>query len=553
MEIYTGKIISSGIAVGNLYFYEKKKQQIKCCKILNPAEEQKRFVQAKQSALKQLEELYQKAAEEVGTANADIFQVHAMMLEDEDYNDSIRNKIVTQQVNAEYAVAVTGDHFSEMFSKMEDEYFRARAVDIKDISERLISVLQNQNQTGSLPPTPSILMAGDLVPSETVQMEKRHLLGFVTQSGSATSHTAILARTMGIPAITGIEVRKEWERRQVILDGERGQLILDPDPAVLKNAELRLEEKKTQRQILLEYKGKDTVTASGRKIQLFANVGSMTDLPSVLENDAEGIGLFRSEFLYLKQDHFPSEEEQFQVYRTAAEHMAGKKMIIRTLDIGADKQADYFGLKKEENPALGYRAVRICLDRPELFKTQLRAILRASAYGKIAVMYPMIISKSEVRRIREWVEEVKRELRAQGIDYDKELEQGIMIETPAAALISAELADEVDFFSIGTNDLTQYTLAIDRQNESLERFLDPYHPAVLKLIEMTVKNGHARGCWVGICGELGADEKLTEWLVKIGMDEFSVAPSRVLSLRKKISEIEDGNETRTNTHGKENE
>lgn len=537
MEVYTGKIISKGIAAGTLYYYAKDKQQVKRYKIQDFDAEMERLEQAKKAAEKELEAVYQKSVEEVGAVNAEIFQVHVMMLRDEDFNDSVRNIVAAQMVNAEYAVASTGDNYAAMFSQMEDEYFRARAADIKDVSERLILALQGRTAEKGIPPMLSVLAADDLVPSETVQMEKSRLMGFVTRLGSTSSHTAILARTMGIPAIAGIKIQKEWDGCQVILDGEKGQLIVNPDEAALEKVKIRLQQIEEQKKLLAEYKGKDTVTASGRKIHLYANAGNMTDLISVLENDAEGIGLFRSEFLYLEKDHFPTEEEQFQIYKAAAETMAGKKLIIRTLDIGADKRADYFGLEPEENPAMGYRAIRICLNQPEIFKTQLRAILRASAYGNVAIMYPMIISLEEVRRIREMVEEIKRELRAQDIPFS-DIEQGIMIETPAAALISDELAREVDFFSIGTNDLTQYTLAIDRQNDRLERYFDTHHPALLRLIEIVVKNGHAGGCWVGICGELGADPELTEWFVKIGVDELSVAPVMILPLRKKIRETE---------------
>ena len=536
MEIYTGKSISKGIVTGKLYFYAKDRQQVKRYRVEEPQKELERFRQARARAQQELNALYERAVREVGAVNAEIFQVHAMMLEDEDYNDSVQNMILSQMVNAEYAVASTGDNFAAMFSAMEDEYFSARAADMKDISERMIAIFMEKQADTGIPPVPSILAAEDLAPSETVQMDKEKLLGFVTRFGSGSSHTAILARTMGIPAIAGITIRKEWDGRMAVLDGEHGRLILDPDEKTLRETQERMRETQEQKRLLAEWKGKETLTAEGKKINLYANAGSMPDLVSVLENDAEGIGLFRSEFLYLESDHFPTEEEQFQIYKTAAENMAGKKLIIRTLDIGADKQADYFGLEKEENPAMGYRAIRICLSQPELFKTQLRAIFRASAYGNISVMYPMIISVEEVRRIHELAEEVKRELRAQDIPFEQ-VEQGIMIETPAAAMISDELAREVDFFSIGTNDLTQYTLAIDRQNEKLERFYDPHHPALLRLIEMVIKNGHAGGCWVGICGELGADPELTEWFVKTGIDELSVSPALVLPLRKRISEI----------------
>lgn len=537
MEIYTGKTISKGIAIGKLYFYAKDKQQVKRYRVEEPGKELERFEQAKGRAVQELNTLYEKAVREVGEVNAEIFQVHAMMLEDEDYNDSVQNMITAQKVNAEYAVASTGDNFAGMFAGMEDEYFRARAADIKDISERMIGILLERREDTGIPPVPSILAAEDLAPSETVQMDKEKLLGFVTRFGSGSSHTAILARTMGLPAIAGISVEKEWDGRMAALDGALGQLILDPDEKTMKELQERLAQDQDQKRLLAEWKGRETVTAGGRRIRLYANAGNMTDLVSVLENDAEGIGLFRSEFLYLESDHFPTEEEQFQAYKTAAENMAGKKLIIRTLDIGADKQAEYFGLEKEENPAMGYRAIRICLSQPELIKTQLRAIFRASAYGTVSVMYPMIMSLEEVHRIREIVEEVKGELGAQDLPFG-EVEQGIMIETPAAALISGELAREVDFFSIGTNDLTQYTLAIDRQNERLEQFCDPHHPALLRLIEMVIQNGHAAGCWVGICGELGADLELTEWFVRAGIDELSVSPSMILPLRKKISEAE---------------
>lgn len=536
MEVYSGKTISKGIAIGTLYFYAKNQQRVKRYKVQDTEGELARFENAKYKAMEELKVLYDKALQEVGEVNADIFEVHAMMLEDADYNDSIQNMITSQHVNAEYAVASTGDNFAEMFSQMDDEYFRERAIDVKDISERIVSILAERNTSAQIPPVPSIVAAEDLVPSETVQMDKNNLLGFVTRQGSGNSHTAILARTMGIPAVSGIDIQKEWNGKTVIIDGETGKLLLDPDQETLEDMEGKRREKAEQKKLLLNYKGRETRTAGGKKIHLYANAGSFSDIVNVLANDAEGIGLFRSEFLYLEKDHFPTEEEQFQVYKAAAENMAGKKIIIRTLDIGADKQVSYFGLEKEENPAMGYRAIRICLEQPDIFKTQLRAIFRASVFGNVSVMYPMIISAEEVRKIKEIVREVKEELTEQSIPY-RDIEQGIMIETPAAAIISDELAKEVDFFSIGTNDLSQYTLAIDRQNEKLDKFYNAHHPAILRLIQNVIKNGHEAGCWVGICGELGADMELTEQFLQMGIDELSVSPVMVLPLRKKISEL----------------
>lgn len=536
MEVYNGKTISKGIAIGKLYFYKKDEQTVKRFKISDAKAEWKRYEQAKYQAVEELKALYDKAVLEVGEVNAEIFEVHAMMLEDDDFNDSVRNIICGQQVNAEYAVAATGDNFSSMFSEMEDDYFRARAADVKDISERIVSILNGTGMNTQIPPLPAIVAAEDLAPSETVQMDKSKLLGFVTRMGSGNSHTAILARNMGIPAVSGIEIKEEWDGKTVVIDGGSGNLLLDPDEEVLEYMEKSRQEAEEQKKLLLKYAGKETVTASGKKIHLYANAGNTMDIVSVLENDAEGIGLFRSEFLYLEKDHFPTEEEQFQVYKKVAESMAGKTVIIRTLDIGADKQAGYFGLEHEENPAMGYRAIRICLEQPEIFKVQLRAIFRASMFGNISIMYPMITSVSEVRKIKEIVSEVKAELTEQNIPY-RDIEQGIMIETPAAALMSDELAKEVDFFSLGTNDLTQYTLAVDRQNEKLDKFYDAHHPALLRLIQMVIDNGHAQDCWVGICGELAGDLELTEQLIKMGIDELSVSPVMVLPLRKKIGEV----------------
>lgn len=536
MEQFKGKSIFKGIAIGRILFYSKNQQQVKREKIEDVEKEIARFHKAKEAAIGQLGELYDKAFAEVGETNAMIFKVHAMMLEDEDYNDSVYNIIRNDGVNAEYAVATTGDNFAMMFAQMEDEYFKARAADVKDISERVISALQGTNSGGSLGEEPVIVVAEDLAPSETVQMDKSKLLAFVTRLGSSNSHTAILARTMNIPALIGVEIKEEWNGKMAVVDGRDGTLYVDPEVAVLEKF---MEEKKKEeeaKKLLQDLKGQPDVTADGHPVKLYANIGSVADVASVLANDAAGIGLFRSEFLYLEKDHYPTEEEQFQVYKTVAQNMAGKKVIIRTLDIGADKQVDYFEMEQEENPAMGYRAIRICLDRVEVFKTQLRALYRASAYGAISIMFPMIISVKEVQDIKKIVEEVKSQLTADGIEFG-EVELGIMIETPAAVMISDLLAKEVDFFSIGTNDLTQYTLAIDRQNPKLDSIYDAHHPAVLRMIEMVIENGHKENCWVGICGELGADMTLTEQFVKMGLDELSVSPSFVLPIRKKIREM----------------
>ncbi|WP_418714878.1 phosphoenolpyruvate--protein phosphotransferase, partial [Blautia hydrogenotrophica] len=504
MTTYQGKSILKGIAIGEIFFYQKEEKEIKRYKPENLEAEQKRYEKARDEAIGQLGELYKKACQEVGEVNAAVFEVHAMMLEDDDFNDAVLNMIATQGINAEYAVAMTGDNFSKMFSEMEDEYFKARAADIIDISNRVVAVLGGSGSGNCELNKPVILIAEDLAPSETVQLDKNMLLAFVTEQGSSNSHTAILARSMNIPALIGVPIRKEWNGRMAVVDGYTGTLYLDPDEETLKELKKRKQAEDEERQLLLELKGKEDVTLDGKHIKLYANIGNISDVAAVMKNDAEGIGLFRSEFLYLEKDHFPTEEEQFQAYKTVAEMMAGKKVIIRTLDIGADKQAEYFHLEHEENPAMGYRAIRISLTQPEIFKTQLRALFRASAFGNIAIMYPMIISIEEIHKIKEIVEEVKSELREQGVQFS-EVEQGIMIETPAAAVMSDVLAEEVDFFSIGTNDLTQYTLAIDRQNAKLDSFYDAHHPAILRMIQTVIDNGHSKGCWVGICGELGAD------------------------------------------------
>lgn len=535
MEIYEGKPIFKGIAIGKIFYYQKGKQQVKREKIQDVAAEIARYEAANEKASEQLQALYEKAVKEVGEANAAVFEVHMMMLEDDDYVSSITNMIETQNVNAEFAVAATGDNFAEMFSQMDDEYFKARAADVKDITERLISVLSEQESAGEIGAEPVIVVADDLAPSETVQMDKDKLLAFVTCHGSANSHTAILARTMNIPALIGVDIKEEWNGHMAIVDGREGKLYIDPEEEVLTKLQEAQKKEQEARELLSLLKGKEDVTADGKHIKLYANIAGVGDVANVLANDAAGIGLFRSEFLYLEAEDYPDEETQFLAYKRVAENMAGKKVVVRTLDIGADKQVDYFHLDKEENPAMGYRAIRICLDRPEIFRTQLRALIRASAYGEIAIMYPMIISVEEVLKIKSIVENVKKELDEQGIRYGN-FEQGIMIETPASVMMSEELAKEVDFFSIGTNDLTQYTLAMDRQNMKLDTLYDPHHPAILRMIQMTIENGHKGGCWVGICGELGADTTLTETFLKMGIDELSVSPSFVLPVRKIIRE-----------------
>lgn len=537
MERYEGKSIYKGIAIGKLWFYEKSEHQVKRVRIDNPDEEIKRYELAKDKAIAQLKQLYEKAVTDVGEANAMIFEVHAMMLEDADYNDSVYNIIQTEHVNAEYAVATTGDNFSVMFAEMEDEYFKARSADVKDISERVIAALAGAEIVAASMDEPVIVVAEDLAPSETVQMDKSKLLGFVTKLGSSNSHTAILARTMNIPALIGVDIDGSWRSRchgkLAIIDGRKGLLYVEPDEITM--AAYKAEQKKDEeaRELLKKLRGMSDETVDGKHIKLYANIGSVADVTNVLANDAAGIGLFRSEFLYLEKTDYPTEEEQFSVYKTVAQNMAGKKVIIRTLDIGADKQVDYFNMDKEENPAMGYRAIRICLDRVDIFKTQLRALYRASAFGNISIMFPMIISVDEVRKIKEICEDIKTELSENSIAYG-DVELGVMIETPAAVMISDELAKEVDFFSIGTNDLTQYTLAIDRQNAKLDDIYDSHHPAVLKMIKMVVDNGHKEGIWVGICGELGADTSLTETFIKMGVDELSVSPGYILPVRKII-------------------
>lgn len=528
-----GKTVFDGVAVGRILFFGKKQETVKRERIENAEEEKKRLMEALDVSLDQLTVLYEKALKEVGEANAAIFEIHQMMLQDGDYLDAISNMIVSQKVNAEFAVATTGDHFSQMFASMEDEYMKARAADVKDISERLIRVLMGSAEQEVTSQDSVIIIAEDLAPSETIQLDKSKVKAFVTRLGSMNSHTAILARTMNIPALIGVEIDADWDGLMGAVDGSSSSLFIEPEEEILERLDQKKKQQEEMKEMLFELKGKESVTKDGRKINLYANIGNIGDAGAALMNDAEGIGLFRSEFLYLEQDHYPTEEEQLKAYKTVAETMAGKKVIIRTLDIGADKQVDYFEMEKEENPAMGYRAIRICLDRTEVFKTQLRALFRASVYGNIAIMYPMIISLDEVRQIKMIVEEVKRELLEAGIEFG-EVEQGIMIETPAAAMISDLLAREVDFFSIGTNDLTQYTLAIDRQNPKLDAFYDSHHEAVLRLIEMVVKNGHKEGIWTGICGELAADTTLTERFLEMGVDELSVSPTFILGVRKAI-------------------
>ena len=535
MEQYSGKSIFNGTAIGRILFYAKNEQQVTRRKVENIEAEIARFEEAKETAVVQLNGLYEKALAEVGETNAMIFEIHAMMLEDDDYNESIYNMIRSDGVNAEFAVAKTGDNFSVMFSEMDDEYFKARAADVKDISNRLIAALTGAKEENGIGDEPVILVADDLAPSETVQLDKSKLLAFVTLHGSSNSHTAILARTMSIPALIGVDIQESWNGKMAIVDGKQGILIVDPDYSTLEHYMEEKKKEESAKALLTELKGQPTVTKDGREIKLYANIGSVADVANVLANDAAGIGLFRSEFLYLEKEEYPTEEEQFVAYKTVAQNMAGKRVIIRTLDIGADKQASYFGIEKEENPAMGFRAIRICLERREIFKTQLRALYRASAFGTISIMFPMIISVAEVQEIKRICEEVKAELDENRVSYG-EVELGIMIETPAAVIISDLLAKEVDFFSIGTNDLTQYTLAIDRQNAKLDSIYDSHHPAVLRMIQMIIDNGHKEGCWVGICGELGADTTLTEQFVKMGIDELSVSPNMVLPVRKVIRE-----------------
>lgn len=537
-DYITGKRCFGGVAIGKISFYKRTGGQIQRRKIDNPAAEIARFEEAKAKAIEQLDELYNKAVQEVGEGNAMIFQVHQMMLDDLDYVEAITNMITTQEINAEFAVGTTGDNFSQMFASMDDEYMRERAADVKDISERVVSILSGSQEGGLVTDTPVILASDDLAPSETVQLDKDMVLSFVTQGGSTNSHTAILARTMNIPAIIGLGegLTEEYEGKMGIVDGATGKLFIEPDEETLKEYREKQAEYQEKQELLQKLKGEENISLDGQKVKLYANIGNASDIGAVLQNDAAGIGLFRSEFLYLENDDFPTEEEQFKVYKYVAETMAGKQVIIRTLDIGADKQIDYFNLPKEENPAMGYRAIRICLTQKDIFKTQLRALFRASAFGNIAIMFPMIIALEEVLEIKEIVEEVKKELDDEGIPYNKETQLGIMIETPAAAVISDDLAKEVDFFSVGTNDLTQYTTAVDRQNANLEKFYHPHHKALLRLIKMAADNAHKNGIWIGICGELGADMELTEAFLAMGIDELSVSPACILPLRKKIRE-----------------
>lgn len=539
MKKISGKPVYKGIVMGPVVVLNNKDQIVKRSKITEPQAEIGRLEAAAKQAKNQLQDLYEKAVKEVGEASAAIFEVHQMMLEDEDYLDSIHNMIETEMVNAEYAAAVTGDNFSEMFASMDDEYMKARAADVKDISNRLVRNLQGQTEVDFNSMEPSVIVAEDLTPSETVQMDKNKILAFVTVRGSTNSHTAILARMMNIPALIGVQMDLDeiHSGMRAIVDGFKGEVIFDPLEEICLQTQERMQEEKEKRQLLQTLKGKENVTRDGKKINIYANIGSTSDLGYVLENDAGGIGLFRSEFLYLGKTDFPTEEEQFQAYKQVVRTMAGKKVIIRTLDIGADKQVDYFNLGREDNPAMGYRAIRICLKQPDIFKTQLKALFRAAVFGNLSVMYPMITSVEEVLEIQKIAEEVGQELEAAKIPY-KIPEQGIMIETPAAVMISDELAEIVDFFSIGTNDLTQYTLAIDRQNEKLDDFYHPHHKAILRMIKMVVDNAHKCGKWAGICGELGADTELTETFVRMGVDELSVAPSMVLKLRQCVRNMD---------------
>lgn len=534
----SGKSVYKGIVMGPVVVLKNNDHQVKRKKIEHAELEIERVEKALEAAKEQLQKLYDKAVKEVGEASAAIFEVHQMMLEDEDYLDSIHNSIRTEMINAEYAVAVTGDNFSAMFANMDDDYMKARAADIKDISNRLVQNLEGKGELDLSTMEAAIIVADDLSPSETVQMDKEKILAFVTVHGSTNSHTAILARMMNIPALIGVPVNLEeiQSGMEAIVDGFTGEVIFEPSADLCSQTEARIQEEKEKLELLNTLKGKENVTLGGKKINIYANIGSVGDVGYVLENDAGGIGLFRSEFLYLGKSEFPTEEEQFRAYRQVVQMMAGKKVIIRTLDIGADKQVEYFNLGKEDNPALGYRAIRICLKQPDIFKTQLRALFRAAVYGNLSIMYPMITSTEEVHQIYEIVNEVKEELEKEQIPY-KVPEQGIMIETPAAVMISDELAEIVDFFSIGTNDLTQYTLAIDRQNEKLDDFYNPHHKAILKMIQMVVDNAHKYGKWAGICGELGADPELTEQFIRMGVDELSVAPSMILKLRKQIREM----------------
>lgn len=528
-----GKTAFGGITIGRLYEFARESNLVRRNRIEDSASEILRYETAKKKALEELIALYEKAVKEVGEDNAAIFEVHQMMIEDDDYGDSIKNMIIAQKVNAEYAVASTGDNFSSMFAEMDDEYMRARAADVKDISERLINILLDRKEETETLSEPSIIVADDLAPSETIQLDRDKVLAFITRQGSTNSHTAILARTMNIPALVSTPLEGNLNGKLAIVDGNMGKVIIDPDQDTVKEYEYKIKEEQERKELLLRLKGKATITKSGKEIKLYANIGGVGDVGAALQNDAGGIGLFRSEFLYLQNTRFPTEEEQFTAYKTVAEMMAGKKVIIRTLDIGADKKIEYFKLDEEENPALGYRAIRICLDKPEIFKTQLRALYRASVFGNIAIMIPMITSVWEVKKVKEIIDAVKEELFQQELPYG-EVEFGIMIETPASVMIADDLAKEVDFFSIGTNDLTQYTLAIDRQNNKLDPFYNAHHKAVLRMIQMVIDSAHNAGIWAGICGELGADTSLTETFVKMGIDELSVSPAMILPVRDKI-------------------
>ena len=540
MITLSGKSVFGGVSIGKIMFYKRNEKVIKRTHVDDVDAEWKRFCDAKDTAVSQLKELYDKAIEDVGEANAMIFEIHQMMLEDLDYLESIENIIRTQEVNAEFAVATTADNFAQMFAAMDDAYMQGRAADVKDVSERVLDILCGVSGGMKEMTEPCIIAADDLAPSETVQLDKSKVLGFATMYGSSNSHTAILARTMNIPAVIGLgeDLLTKYDGKMAVIDGFTGMLYIDPDEETMKVMEEKRAKDQEQKALLEQLKGKENVTKSGQKINVYANIGNVSDVGAVLKNDAGGIGLFRSEFLYLENSDFPTEEQQFAVYKQVAENMAGKKVIIRTLDIGADKQVDYFGLDKEENPALGYRAIRICLTRKEIFKTQLRALYRAAMFANISIMFPMIISVAEVHEIKAIIAEVKEELKNEGIPFKDDVELGVMIETPASVMISRELAKEVDFFSVGTNDLTQYTLAIDRQNAKLDKFYDPHHPAVLAMIKMAADNAHAEGAWIGICGELGADLELTEEFLKMGLDELSVSPAMVLPLRKRIRECE---------------
>lgn len=540
MTILKGKGVFGGIAFGKISIYNREEFEIKRYRVEDTDSEIRRYESAKKIAIVQLQSLYEKALQEVGETNAMIFQIHQMMLEDLDYCESIINIIKNQNVNAEYAVGTTSDNFSEMFSSMDDSYMKERAADVRDVSKRLLKILADSLENVVSFNEPSIIAADDLAPSETVQLDKNKVLGFVTMRGSSSSHTAILARTMNIPAIIGVgsQLKDEFDGCEAIIDGYAGDVYINPDHDTIQKMREKQEAKERQAALLLELKGRENITLDGKHIEIFANIGNSSDVGAVLQNDAGGIGLFRSEFLYLENDDYPSEDQQFAVYKDVAEKMSGKKVIIRTLDIGADKQVDYFEMPHEENPAMGYRAIRMCLDRLDIFKTQLRALYRASAFGKIAIMFPMIISVDEVKKIKEIIKVVKRELEEDEIQFSNDVELGIMIETPAAAIISDDLAKEVDFFSIGTNDLSQYTLAIDRQNDKLTSIFDSHHKAILRLIKFVADNAHKNGIWVGICGELGADESLTETFLSMGIDELSVSPPYVLGIRKKVIETD---------------